>query len=238
MNRATVIVSVLLGLSVAMNVGLIARSPRLPDPPPPLIVKKSHHSKSHAAPVDESAPASLASPAREVSPAPVAQSVAETATPPGPPRVLPSRLDPRVARILDDEEDFRVFWQDLGKVFGIQEKLAPEEYLRIVVGGSAEFLGLQEPQRSQFFEQTRAAIAEREQARKEYDSAKKALPPKDKNNAAVYAAARQPIDTAYQSKLKAAQDRVGALLDPNQVRHQEFAGKLSKWLKELEPIQP
>jgi hypothetical protein len=221
-----------------MNVGLIARSPRLPEPPPPLIVKKIHHSKSHPPPSEESAPASSSSPAREVPPTPSSQPVAETAAPIAVQRILPSRLDPRVARIIDDEEDFRVFWQDLGKVFGVQEKLVPEEYVRIVVGGTAEFLGLQEPLRSQFFAQARAAVAEREQARKEYDEAKKALPPKDKSNAALYAAARQPIDTAYQSKFKAAQDRVGALLDPSQVRHQEFAGKLSRWLKELEPIPP
>jgi hypothetical protein len=235
MNRMTVSVSVLLGLSVLMNVGLLVRG--RDREPEEAAVRKAAPTRSAPAVVEP--PRLLPAPA---TPLPEATSQARPisdAPPPAPALVvMPSRIDPRVARILDEEEEFKAFWHDLGRVFGIQEKLDSEEYERVVVSSTADFLKFQEPARSQFFSQTRAALTERVQARKEYDDAKKTLPPKDKNNPALYTAARQPLDTRFQARMKTGEDRVAALLDLSQVRHQEFAAKLQKWLKELEPMAP
>ncbi len=239
MNRATVIVSGLLAISVAMNVGFIARGREQGPESPGQTARKSQPVRVEAAEAEvfRSAPSG---PATDRAPEFTSPSrlISESASLAASQFVLPSRFDPRVARLLEEEEEFRLFWHDLSRVFGIQEKLEPEEYNRVILTSTADFLRLQEPLRSQFFSQTRAALIERVQARKEYDDAKKTLPLKDKNNPVLYDTARKPLETNFQAKMKSSEARVESLLDLTQGRHQEFTGKLQKWLKELEPIAP
>lgn len=174
---------------------------------------------------------------RPSAPAVSAPSVGK-AVPPGAAPVSSVRNDPKVTAVLDAQDSFNAFWKDLDRIFKARAKFEEPKYLEAVLGSTMDYLEIPESGRAAFSQAAAAASLSVANARKEYDAGRKALPPKDKTNAAAYAAYQQQkaaVDTRYQEQVKAAVDGLKVTLDINRPRHLEFASNAEKWLRNLAP---
>jgi hypothetical protein len=159
---------------------------------------------------------------------------------PGAPRPAPSAPsatidDPQVAEVLSEQEHFRTFWKDLDRVFKARGKIDEAKYFETVLDMTLDYLTLPAPARARFSESARVAAAEFAGVRKEQDDARRALPPRDKDNAASVDAQRRAIDARFLEQSKAVIDRVRGQLDLQQPRHSEFSTRIDRWLRELGP---
>jgi hypothetical protein len=157
---------------------------------------------------------------------------------PAPITIPAVRNDPQVLGVLEAQEEFNVFWKDLDRVFKARSKFDEPKYFQTVVTATEDFLGLPESTRAAFREAAKSGASGLAYARREYDAARKALPPKDKANVAAYAAYQQQkeaLDIRYQEQTRLAVEGVKVHLDPKQPRHAELASNLEKWLKNLAP---
>lgn len=143
--------------------------------------------------------------------------------------------DPKVAQVLEEQERFRAFWRDLDRVFNARGKIDETQYSGTVIDATLDYLALADPARPRFSETALQTAADWGRMRREYDEARKALPPRDKENAVAYDAQRKQIDQRYKDQSKASVDRMKILLDLTQTRHAEFATHLDRWLRELAP---
>jgi hypothetical protein len=151
------------------------------------------------------------------------------------------RQDPRIAEVIDAQEKFSAFWKDLDKLFKAKGRVDDAQYFQAAVTTTADFLELPQASRAQFLEASRSGVAALVRSRQEYDAARSALPPKDKNNPAAYAVYQErkdAVDQRYQEQVKAAVSGVKAVLDPSRPRHAEFATQAERWLRNLVPPKP
>jgi hypothetical protein len=155
---------------------------------------------------------------------------------PAAPALSPAAVDdPQVAEVLSEQEHFRTFWRDLDRVFNARGKIDEGKYFDTVLDVTLDYLGLPESARPRFTETARISAAELARLRKDHDDARRALPQKDKDNAAAVDAQKRELDLRLKEQSKAAVDRVRLQLDPAQVRHTEFSGRIDRWLREIAP---
>jgi len=169
-------------------------------------------------------------------PAPVVKSSGSVVSPVSPTSSV--RSDPKVAAVLEAQDSFNAFWKDLDRVFKARSKFEEPKYLETVLATTEDYLEIPESGRAGFSQAANAAAANVALARKNYDAARKALPPKDKTNPTAYAAYQEQkaaVDTHYQEQVKAAVDGLKVTLDAGRPRHAEFASNAEKWLRNLAP---
>jgi len=239
MGNKTVVLSMLLAVSLLFNVVAFVRlsdnePPKAPVPAPEARTSTPAPPVVEVSPSTAAAPASL--PAKDVVPA---TAPAKSKPPAAPnPTLTTAQNDPKVREVLQAGEQFGAFWRDLDKLFKAKTRLEEAKYSGAVTAATADFLELSDPSRAQFEEAAKSAAAAYAQARKEYDAAKQALPPKDKSNAAAYAAYQQQkdvIDARFQTQVKAAVDSLKPYLSTDNAKHQEFTMNAEKWLRNLAP---
>src|SRR6185436_5820776 len=130
---------------------------------------------------------------------------AAKAAPSGPPLTQASlRNDPKVREVLQANEAYGAFWRDIDRLSKVRSKFDEPKYQQTVTTATSDFLELGDPARAQFEEAARIAAANTAQAKKEYEAAKTALPPKDKSNPTSYAAYQQQkdaLDLRYQTQV-------------------------------------
>lgn len=143
--------------------------------------------------------------------------------------------DPQVAEVLSEQEHFRAFWRDLDRVFNARGKIDETKYFDTVLDVTLDYLGVADPLRVRFSETARVSAADLARVRKEYDDARRALPPRDKDNAATVDAQRREMDARFRDMALAVTDRVKGQLDVKQPRHAEFASRIDRWLREIAP---
>lgn len=151
------------------------------------------------------------------------------------------RDDPAVAAVIDAQEKFNAFWKDLDQLFKAKSRLDDAKFLQAALSTTMDFLELQDAARPRFVEATRSGIAALQMARKDFDDARKALPPKDKTNpaaTALYDQQKNAIDDQYKAQSKAAVDGLKSLLDAGRPRHAEFGSNAERWLRNLVPRPP
>src|SRR6185369_16361217 len=135
------------------------------------------------------------------------------------------RNDPKVREVLQANEAYGAFWKDIDRLSKVRSKFDEPKYQQTVTTATSDFLELGDPARAQFEEAARIAATNYAQAKKEYEAAKTALPPKDKSNPTAVAAYQQQkdaLDLRYQTQVKAAVDSLRPYLNPADARHQEF----------------
>ncbi len=244
-TAAFMTLAALLGVSLLVNGVLISRLSRTDSattPPAAPARKPAEPATAWVRPQEASVPVSAGSPVAPPAAAPTAgQSAAPQA--PTPPAVPASsvRNDPKLAEILDAQEKFGAFWKDLDKLVKAKSRLEETHYFQSAIAATADFLELGEPARIQLAEAARSGVAALQRSRQEYEAARLALPPKDKANAAAYAAyqeQKKAVDARYQAQVKAATDPVRATVDKTRPRHAEFAAQADKWLRNLVPPKP
>ena len=172
--------------------------------------------------------------------APLVVPAASTAKSPAPAPAASSivRNDPKVQEVLDAQDSFSAFWKDLDRVVKARARFDEAKYVQTVLTSTMDFLELPPSVRAPFSQAAQAAASAAAMARKDYDAARKALPPKDKSNAAAYADYQQrkdAVDLRYQTLMKTAVDGLRVHLDPNRPRHAEFASNSEKWIRNLAP---
>lgn len=148
------------------------------------------------------------------------------------------RNDPKVSEVLDAQDSYSAYWKDLDRVFKARSKFDESKYVQTVLAATVDYLELPENGRVAFSQAAQSAAVGVAQARKDYDAARKALPPKDKANPATYTAYQQQkdgIDARYQEQVKVAVESLKVALDPNRPRHAEFASNAEKWLRNIAP---
>jgi hypothetical protein len=227
MNRAAVVLGGLLCLSLLFNIAALARKN-------PLETARPSSQGPAAAPerVDTAVPPTMAP--REAKPLTSDPLPAAVRTSPS----APSRItDPVVLEVLDAQDSFAALWKDLDRLYKVRERLDEEKFLQSVLSISAQYLELDELRRNQFSEIARGATKTLFEARKELDAARKALPPKNKGDAA-WQAQKDAVDARYDAAVTAAVDGLRTCLDTTRSRHVEFASHADKWLRNLAPRPP
>jgi hypothetical protein len=238
MRGLPVVLGIALAMSVLFNVVAFVR---LSDDDAPAIPAKSPETRKPTAAesaveaVQAAAPVEIA-PAREAASAPAAKPAGKAA-PAGPTLTQTSlRNDPKVREVLQANEAYGAFWRDIDRLSKVRSKFDEPKYQQTVTTAASDFLELGDPARAQFEEAARIAATNYAQARKEYEAAKTALPPKDKSNPTAYAAYQQQkdaLDLHYQTQVKAAVDSLRPYLNLGDARHQEFLSNADKWLRTL-----
>ena len=224
--------SIALAASLAGNVVLLTRrsGPAEPRPAAPVPAARTPDRPAPvAAPVEEAIVREEVR-AKAVAPAPVPKP-----STPAPPAI---RHDPLILGVIQAQEEFGAFWKDLDRVFKARSKLEESRYSQSVIAAVQDFLGLPDAARPAFEQALRNAALQLAETRKEFDLARQSLPPKDKNNPAVYALYQQQkdaLDLRYQERTKGVVDGVKAQLDLKNPRHGELAGNLEKLLRNLAP---
>jgi hypothetical protein len=240
MKGLPVVLGIALAVSVLFNVVTFVRlsdddAPVMPAKAPD--TRKPMAAESAVEAVLAAAPAEIA-PAREAAPA-AAGNPAAKATPSGPTLTQASlRNDPKVREVLQANEAYGAFWRDIDRLSKVRSKFDEPKYQQTVTAATSDFLELGDPARAQFEEAARLAATSYAQAKKEYEAAKTALPPKDKSNPTAYAAYQQQkdaLDVRYQTQVKAAVDSLRPYLNAADARHQEFLSNADKWLRTLAP---
>ena len=153
---------------------------------------------------------------------------AASSAPLAPPR------DPEIAAILAEQDRFTQFWADLGKLSGARKQLDEARYLQATFDSTADFLGLAEPQRSQFAETTKLAIADLDRVNKEYQEAGKGIQ-WDKANPKQGQDQWAAVNKAYKDGLAAAHDRIKSQLDASQPRQKQFMAQIETWMRYVAP---
>jgi len=153
------------------------------------------------------------------------------------------RSDPKVQEVLDAQDSFSAFWKDLDRVVKARNRFDEAKYVQTVMTSTMDYLELGPSVRGSFSQAAASSASAASMARKDYDAARQALPPKDKANPTTYAAYQQQkdaVDARYQAQMKAAVDGLKAHLDPNRPRHAEFASNSERWIRNLvpRPTQP
>jgi hypothetical protein len=243
MKGLPILLGIALAVSVLFNVVAFVRlsdedAPGLPTKATAMDLRKPTAVQSAVEAVLPAAPAEAVVPAREASPV-VAATPAGKSAPSGPALPLTSlRNDPQVREVLQANEAYGAFWKDIDRLSKVRGKFDEPKYQQTVATATSDFLELGDPARGQFEEASRVAAANYAQAKREYDAAKAALPPKDKSNPTGYAAYQQQkdvIDVRYQTQVKAAVDSLRPYLSATDARHQEFLSNADKWLRTLAP---
>jgi len=250
MKTGTVILAAALGVSVLFNLVAFAR---LRDRDEPKSAASS--GTPRLAREERTAPAPPEERGFSTAPAPAVREAESFPGAPAPqksgskksgsdPLTLPSvRNDPQVLGVLEAQEEFGVFWKDLDRIFKARSKFDEAKYVQTVLTATEDFLLLPEASRPAFREAVKSATAGLGNVRRDYDAAKKALPPKDKSNAQAYAVYQQQkdgLDLRYNEQTRAVLDGVKAHMDLKQPRHAELASNLEKYLRNLmpKPTQP
>jgi len=244
MKTLPVVLGAALAVSLLFNVVAFVRLSD--DDAPATPARAPIASESRKAPAAESAvdallgavPVESPAPARESAAAPAVRPAAKGA-PSGPALTQASlRNDPKVREVLQANEAYGAFWKDIDRLSKVRSKFDEPKYQQTVLTASEEFLELGDPNRTQFEEASKAAANATAQAKREYEAAKSALPPKDKSNPTSFAAYEQQkdaLDLRYQSQIKAAVDSLKPYLNLSDARHQEFLSNADKWLRTLAP---
>ncbi len=238
MARSSIILGALLAVSVLLNVVLLTR--RSEAPSGAVAVRPVRKEAAAAAP---GGAADVPLPVRVPLDAPAAlPASSSTASPPPASGSVPSvRRDPRIADVLEAQDRFAEFWKDLDRLFKAKGRVDDAQYFQAAVSATADFLELPATARTHFTEASRAGVAALARSRQEYDQARSALPPRDKNNpasSALYQERKDAVDARYQEQVKAAVNGVRTVLDPARPRHAEFSASAEKWLRNLVPPKP
>lgn len=238
-NQALPVVGVLLGASVLLNIVLLTRAKEDPAPAPAARPRPAPASTVPAPQAPEGVYERVVPPAPGAAAAETTQApVLETRRPSSAPRPSSIPLDPSVEAVLDAQEKFGTFWKDLDRVFKAKDRLESAKFVQTVVVATMDFLELPEHQRPLFSQAVQDGMQMMARARQDRDAARKALPPKDKNDAAGYAVYQQQkdaIDARYVAQSKAATESLAARLSPDKARHAEFISRSEPWLRNLLP---
>jgi len=243
MKSLPMILGMLLSVSVLFNVvafvrladndAPVATAKATPAPEPPKAARASESA------LDDLLAANSPAAAVPVREAAVPAKSAGKSAPSGPTLTQASlRNDPKVREVLQANEAYGAFWKDIDRLSKVRGKFDEPKYQQSVLTATEEFLELGDPNRAQFEEAAKIAANNYALAKKEYDAAKAALPPKDKANPTTYAAYQQQkdaIDVRYQTQIKAAVDSLKPYLNTNDARTAEFLSNADKWLRTLAP---
>ena len=236
---AFVTVCILLGCSAMLNVIVLLR-PKDPAPAPrgsaAVEPRPSPRAEASAPPITEEQP--WVEPVRRPVAAVPAEGGGKAVPLPKGPSV---RDDPAVAAVIDAQEKFNAFWKDLDQLFKAKQRLDEAKFFQATLATTMDFLEFQDAARPRFVEAARVGISGLQQARKDYDDARRALPQKDKANpaaTALYDQQKNAIDDRYKAQSKAAVDGIKGLLDASRPRHAEFGSNADKWLRNLVPRPP
>jgi hypothetical protein len=245
MKGLPVLLGIALAVSVLFNVVAFVRLSE--DEPPAVMPPKRPVAIDARKPMaaESAVQAVLAAPAVEA-PAPAQEAVTPSApkaagkiASPGPALTQPSlRNDPKVLEVLQANEAYGAFWKDIDRLSKVRGKFDEPKYQQTVATATSDFLELGDPARAQFEEAARIAAGTYAQAKQEYETAKDALPPKDKSNPTTYAAYQQQkdvIEVRYQTQVKGAIDSLKPYLNAGDARHQEFLSNADKWLRTIAP---
>jgi hypothetical protein len=248
MKKLTLLLAAALGVSLLINVMTFQRLSKGDAPRP--AAKKNGNGNGHApmAGDDEPAPVvtgdkmdylihEVAKLRREV--ADMKASGPAAAAAPSKPASNPSTpaapaRDPEIAAILAEQDRFNQFWGDLGKLSGARKQLDDARYVQAVLDSTADFLGLAEPQRSQFTETARLSIADLQKANKDYQEASKTIQ-WDKANPKQSQEQWNAVNKAYKDAQAAAYDRIKSQLDSSQPRQKQFMGQVDSWARYIVP---
>ena len=115
-----------------------------------------------------------------------------------------------------------------------RKQLDEARYLQATFDSTADFLGLAEPQRSQFAETTKLAIADLDRVNKEYQEAGKGIQ-WDKANPKQGQDQWAAVNKAYKDGLAAAHDRIKSQLDASQPRQKQFMAQIETWMRYVAP---
>ena len=235
MNRATIILGGLLGLSVLVNAVCIVKMGRTE------AALAAKPALSKATPDD----------ARKETPSvPKTETTSPKTTPavnpadPTPTKVPPKTgtapsfvNDPKVREVLDAQDTFGAYWKELDRVVKARDRLDEASYVKTILAATVDYLELNDLQRSQFAEASNTALQVMADARKDYEAGRKTLPPKgDKNDPAArtaYDNAKNALDAVYDQRVADATANLKVPLDTNRARHAEFIAHMDKWLKNL-----
>ena len=244
MSRATIALSVILGVSLLVNAMALQRLSQQE-------ASKPEPAKASSAPKPESSsdPLPLASSSdgakldrlirdvadlrREVENMKPVDAPAGTSKPrsPLPPLSSPSSgsLDPKVAELLAEQDKFDVFWKDLKSIQGVRSQLDEPTYLQAVLSSTVDYLMLAEPARSRFIEIAKSIAADAVRLGKQFEEERKAI----NFDPANPRASRDQWETLmkkYRSELTGASDRLKSQLDLGQPSHKQFAAKADSWI--------
>jgi len=245
MKTMPVVLGAALAVSLLFNIVAFVRLSD--DEAPAMPTRTPAAPEARKSPAAESAPEAHLEPAPVETPAPAVGSVAvpavrpaaKGAPSPGPALTQASlRNDPKVVEVLQANEAYGAFWKDIDRLSKVRSKFDEAKYQQTVLTATEDFLALGDPNRAQFEEAAKFAANATTQAKRDYEAAKAALPPKDKSNPTALAAYEQQkdaLDLRYQTQVKAAVDSLKPYLNLSDARHQEFLSNADKWLRTFAP---
>ncbi len=136
--------------------------------------------------------------------------------------------DPELARAMADTDRWNALVGDLEKLSSARrhQMLSEDRYLRGVLDLTADFLGLQDPQRGTFIETAEGVLRDVERARRELDQALRSTPRPTREQSMAMVA-------QYRERQGAAEERLATLLDPGQPRQKQFSTQLGSWMRSV-----